>query len=526
MRIPQAGRKKGVFMSTVETISPRRIRAKAILKDLSGEELRALARPGEKTTEYGSPVYSTRVKSRSAKNTYIVADGVHVGVMQQPIDPKRAQELVRQVQETLAGMELIQVDRRMGEHPEATLRCRLYVPKEYARIAFMWHNMLFPSNSSFEPNFVSIYVPEWPERLIFCDVKQGYTYILGTDYPGEAKKSMLRQAMYWIKRRGGLGLHAGSKILRVIGPEGNLRDVGFLLFGLSGTGKTTLTLHDHGLQEPERAIIKQDDVVLLTRSGRAYGTEDGFYIKTEGLEPSQTVLWGAATHPTAAYENIKVDGSGKVDFLDTSITTNGRGVVLRRHIKGTGEGIDLPKANKIVFITRRNDIVPVCARLTPEQAAAYFMLGESIETSAGDPTKAGQAKREVGTNPFIVGPEAEEGNRLLCILLENPDMQAYTLNTGSIGADGGFGGEKISIKVSTEIMKQIAKEGITWERDPDWGYDVPTIVPGLNLEKYTPRAYYSPEKYRELVEKLRAERRAWLAQFPGLDPTIPRAIEA
>src|SRR5258706_13757440 len=109
---------------------------------------------------------------------------------------------------------------------------------------------------------------------------------------------MLRQAMYWIKRKGGLGLHAGSKILRVKGPGGGLRDVGFLLFGLSGTGKTTLTLHDHGLQEPERAIIKQDDVVLMTSQGRAYGTEDGFYIKTEGLEPSQSVLLRGASHPT------------------------------------------------------------------------------------------------------------------------------------------------------------------------------------------------------------------------------------
>jgi len=511
--------------STVETTSPRTIRAKEISKDLSGEELRALARAGEKTTEYGSPVYSTRVKNRSAKNTSIVENGVQVGVMQKPMDPARALEIVREVQETLAKMEMIQVDRRMGDDPNATLYCRLYVPRQYARIAFMWHNMLFPSDSSHEPDFVSVYVPDWPERLIFADMSQGYTYILGTDYPGEAKKSMLRQAMYWIKRRGGLGLHAGSKILRVEGPDGRLRDVGFLLFGLSGTGKTTLTLHDHGLVEPEKAIIKQDDVVLMTREGRAYGTEDGFYIKTEGLEPSQTVLWGAATHPTAAYENIRVDDSGKVDFLDTTITSNGRGVVLRRFIQGTGEGIDLPKANKIVFITRRNDVVPVCARLTPEQAAAYFMLGESIETSAGDPTKAGQAKREVGTNPFIVGPESEEGNRLLAILRENPDMQAYILNTGSVGAKDGGNGQKISIKVSTELMKQIAKEGIAWERDPDWGYDVPAAVPGLDLAKYSPGTYYTPEEYRKRVDGLRAERRAWLAQFPGLDPVIPRAVE-
>ena len=512
-------------MATVDVISPRTIRARRILKDLSREELRELARPGEKTSEYGSPVYSTRVKNRSAKNTYVVANGVPIGVMQQPIDRSKAEETIRQVQEELADMELIQVDRRMGMNPEVPIHCRLFVPREYARIAYMWNSMLFPSDSTREPDFISVYVPDWKERLIFLDVDQGYTYILGTDYPGEAKKSMLRQAMYWIKRRGGLGLHAGSKVLRVVGPDGELRDVGFLLFGLSGTGKTTLTLHDHGLKEPERAIIKQDDVVLMTADGKAYGTEDGFYIKTEGLEPSQTVLWGAATHPTAVYENVKLDETGKVDFLDTSITSNGRGVVLRKYIKGTGEGIDLDKANKIVFITRRNDVVPVCARLTPEQAAAYFMLGESIETSAGDPTKAGQAKREVGTNPFIVGPEAEEGNRLLAILRANPDMHAYILNTGSIGANDGSPGEKVSIKASTEIMKQIAKEGIQWDRDADWGYETPTSVPGLDLAKYSPRTYYTAEKYRELVDKLRAERRAWLAQFPGLDPAIPRAVE-
>jgi len=512
-------------MASVETLSPRTIRPRSLWKDLPGERLRELAKPGETTTEYGSPVYFTRVKSRSAKSTYIVADGVDVGVMQQPIDPKRAQAVIREVQESLADMDLIQVDRRMGEHPEATLRCRLFVPRDYARIAFMWHNMLFPSDSSHEPDFVSVYVPDWPERLIFCDVLHGYTYILGSDYPGEAKKSMLRQAMHWIKRRGGLGLHAGSKILRVKGPDGNLRDVGFLLFGLSGTGKTTLTLHDHGLSDLEKAIIKQDDVVLLARDGRAFGTEDGFYIKTEGLEPSQTVLWGAATHASAVYENIKVDGAGKVDFLDTSITSNGRGVVLRRFIRGTGEGIDLQKANKIVFITRRNDVVPVCARLTPEQAAAYFMLGESIETSAGDPTRAGQAKREVGTNPFIVGLEAEEGNRLLEILRENPDMQAYILNTGSVGAREGSAGEKVTIKISTEIMKQIAKEAVEWQEDPDWGYQIPVRVPGIDLGKYTASSYYSQEEYRRLVDKLRQERRAWLARFPGLDPVIPEAIE-
>ena len=181
-------------MATVDVISPRTVRAKRILKDLTREELRELARPGEKTSEYGSPVYATRVKNRSAKNTYVVGNGAPIGVMQQPIERDRAEETIREVQETLAGMELLQVDRRMGMSPEVPIHCRLYVPKDYARIAFMWHNMLFPSDSSKDPDFISVYVPDWKERLIFLDVDQGYTYILGTDYPGEAKKSMLRQS--------------------------------------------------------------------------------------------------------------------------------------------------------------------------------------------------------------------------------------------------------------------------------------------------------------------------------------------
>src|ERR1700720_3530534 len=81
-------------MATVEVISPRTIRAKRILRDLTGEELRELARPGEKTSEYGSPVYSTRVKNRSAKNTYVVSNRVPIGVMQQPIERDRAEERI------------------------------------------------------------------------------------------------------------------------------------------------------------------------------------------------------------------------------------------------------------------------------------------------------------------------------------------------------------------------------------------------------------------------------------------------
>ncbi|HHW91452.1 MAG TPA: phosphoenolpyruvate carboxykinase (ATP), partial [Firmicutes bacterium] len=122
-------------------------------------------------------------------------------------------------------------------------------------------------------------------------------------------------------------------------------------------------------------------------------------------------------------------------------------------------------------------------------------------------------------------PEAEEGNRFLEILQDNPDMECYLVNTGSVGARAGNSGEKITIPATTGIMKALAKGGIRWEKDPDWGYQVAVGVPGVDMDKYAPRQYYEPAEYEALVEKLRQERRQWLAQFPGLKPEILKVVE-
>ena len=71
-------------------------------------------------------------------------------------------------------------------------------------------------------------------------------------------------------------------------------------------------------------------------------------------------------------------------------------------------------------------------------------------------------------------------------------------------------------------MKQIAKEGIRWEKDPDWGYEVPEEVPGVDLAKYDPRRHYTPEEYAVARRQAARERREWLAKFPGLDPARSR----
>jgi phosphoenolpyruvate carboxykinase (ATP) len=306
--------------------------------------------------------------------------------------------------------------------------------------------------------------------------------------------------------------------------DGELRDLGFLLFGLSGTGKTSLSCHSHWLGYPETVVIRQDDVVIFRKDGSAIGTEDSFYIKTDALEPgSQPLLYAAALSPRAILENVHVDQpTGHVDFYDSSLTSNGRAMVKRRDIAFTDDSVDLKSVDFIVFITRRQDIMPPVARLNHEWAAAAFMLGESVETSAGDPTEAGRPLRVVGTNPFIVGSRTEEGNMFLDILRHNPDIQCFLLNTGVVG--GMVRGQKITVRDSVRILEMIAKDEIEWARDEFWGYEVPVEIPGVDVERFDLRSYYDDEQIEGLSQNLKSERLSWLTQFPGLNRDIIQAL--
>ena len=485
-----------------------------IIDNPSEESLREWAlQHGGVITEFGNLSVTTRVRNRIAKLTEIIMD--------QP-DPEDV-ELIHKVLDYLKSKEVIMLDRVMCTAPGFKRSCRLYVTAEYARLPLMWGNTLFQPEGK-EPDFVSIAVPEWEEKKVLVFPEMGLTIILGSDYKGEQKKAMLRQVMYWAKKEGNLGLHAASKILRVM-KGGQLRDFGFLLFGLSGTGKTSLSCHSHWLGFPESVVIRQDDVVILKRDGSAVGTEDSFYIKTEGLEPgSQPLLYAAALSPRAILENVFVEPeTGKVDFFDSRLTSNGRAMVKRRDIAFTDNQVDLGKVDFIIFITRRHDILPPIIRLSQEWAAAAFMLGESVETSAGDPAEAGKSLRVVGTNPFIVGSLAEEGNMFLHILRENPDIQCFVLNTGNVG--GMVRGQKITIKDSVKIIEMIARDKIKWGKDDFWGYEVPLEIPGVELDRFDLKNYYSDDQIEQLSDQLKRERLSWLSQFPGLNQDIMVAIK-
>jgi len=498
----------------MEDIFAEQFQPKRIIDNPSEEKLRewALERGGV-ITEFGNLSVTTTVRNRIAKFTEVV--------MGEP-EPEDVQ-LIHRVLEYLKTKEMIKLDRVMCHTPGFKKNCRTYVTADYPRLPLMWGNTLFPSEGG-EPDFVAIIVPEWPEKKVLVFPESGETLILGSDYKGENKKAMLRQVMYWAKKEGNLGLHAASKVLRVH-RDGKLRDFGFLLFGLSGTGKTALSCHSHWLRHPERVVIRQDDVVILKADGSAIGTEESFYLKTDGLEPSsQPLLYAAAISPRAILENVCVDPeTGKVDFFDTTLTANGRAMVKRRDIAFTDDEIDLEKVDFVIFINRRYDILPPVVRLTPEWAAAAFMLGESVETSAGDPTQAGKSLRVVGTNPFIVGSKEKEGNIFLDIMRNNPDIQCFILNTGKIG--GTDRGRKITVRDSVRILEMIARDKIVWKKDGFWGYEVPVQIPGLDLSQFDLSNFYPEEEIQELSEDLKRERLEWLSRFPGLNIDIVTALK-
>jgi len=474
------------------------------------ERLREFSGHLETTTEYGSPSYVSEHRSRCADRTRNSVDhdfdASDYACFEDAFGVARDEEMVC-------------VDRRVGRHPEHSYACRFYVPRDHARIALTLTKLMEPARGFDEPDFVTVQVPEADETAIRVLPDDGLTAVVGSDYSGEAKKSFLRLFMYHVKRDGGLGLHAGSKRVTLEDGEGDgTREVGQLFLGLSATGKSTLTAHGLGLEPPEGATMLQDDVCGLLPDGTVVGSEgNGLYVKTIGLdEDEQPETYGAVTHETAVLENVDVADDGGVDFDSDRYTTNGRAAVLRDELSSAGEDIDLGGVDQVFFITR-NPAMPPVARLDPDKAAAAFMLGESIETSAGDPSRAGESVRVVGTNPFIMGSEGEEGNRFRD-LVDELEVECYVLNTGCVGDEDPT---DVCVEDSVTVLREIARGNVDW-RDSETGMTVPVSVPGMEIEEFA-----VPENVNDAEERLdalREDRRGYLEGFDDLDDAIVDAV--
>jgi phosphoenolpyruvate carboxykinase (ATP) len=504
------------------------LRAKTILHNPSAEELRELTehQPTARWTEFGNLNITTQVTARSKNSTFIVSDepSRHTDPT---IDRATYEKLAHEQDRYLEDQDVVVLDGYIGDHPDTWVPTRLVVERSNANLAAMQQLLYFPVDDDFEPEFHVIYTPNldapgFPsDRLIAVDLEAGVTRVFNSDYFGESKMGGLRMWDALMYRRGGLAMHCGAKVIEI----GGSRKVG-LIVGLSGTGKTTTTFSKQG--DVTRPV--QDDFIALYPGGRVYGTEAGTFAKVYGLTPeSEPVVWAGVQSSRSYLENVAQDPDGKLDFFDTSHTENSRAILAAADLPGFLAPRHIDRADFLVILNRNQDIIPAVAKLSREQAAAYFMLGETTGTSAGGAAEAGKSLRVAGTNPFFVYLHELQANRLY-ELMGTCDLEVYLLNTGWIGGGADHeGNKKVRPEDSSSIVQGIAAGSIRWEEDPDFGYLVAAEVEGLDdPELLQPRRLYERQgrldEYRDRVEALRRERKEHFARYEKLLPEIIRAV--
>jgi phosphoenolpyruvate carboxykinase (ATP) len=487
------------------------------------EELRRFteAMPECRITEFGSVNVQTRVVSRSAGSTYVV-DRPSSG---KTMTREEYDAVARRQDEYLADHDIVQIDGWIGNDPELRTRARLVMEKRYANIAGMQQKLYFPRDDGADPEVQVIYTPGLPapgypgDRLIAVDLDANITRVLNSDYFGESKKGGLRMWNNIVFEKGGLALHAGLKVIPT-----SAGDKVFMIIGLSGTGKTTTTFTTQNGSKPI-----QDDFVGLMPGGRAFGTENGCFAKTFSLDPEfEPSIYGAVTEPTTYLENAYQDDTGAVNFFEESYTQNGRAVFEMRDLQTFEDARNVGPVDYLLILNRNENIIPSVAKLDQEQAAAYFMLGETTGTSAGGAAEEGKFLRVPGTNPFFPLPHGLQGNRLLELLATHP-IETYLLNTGRVGGkDGDDRSKKVKIPDTSACVKGIAEQTIVFEEDPDFRYQVASEVPGFDdVELLRPVLLYEREgrieEYRAIVERLKVERVEHLQRFTELSEDIIKA---
>jgi phosphoenolpyruvate carboxykinase (ATP) len=515
-------------MSSTLSSSDLDLVAKSISLHPSEAELRTFtdAMPQARQTRYGNVNVQTKVLARSTASTYIVTDTPreHSG---QTVSRQEGRRIARVQDEYIRDRDMVVVDGFIGHDGPFRTPARLVIERANSNIAGMQRFLYYDpvdGDRPHEPEITIIYTPNltmpgYPDdRVIAVDLDGGVTRVLNSDYFGESKKGGLRMWNKKVYEGGGLAMHAGCK---VIPTSDGLKTM--LIVGLSGTGKTTTTFTK---QNGSQAV--QDDFIGLFPGGEVVSTEDGCFAKTFALDPKdEPAIYGAVTKSDAYLENVSQTGD-ELDFFDTSYTQNGRSVFNMRSIDNFPPG-QVPPASFLLILNRNENIIPAVAKLNIEQAAGYFMLGETQGTSAGGKDEAGKALRVPGTNPFYPLLHAQQGNRLAELLSTHP-LEVYLLNTGRVGGpDEDDRSKKVRIPHSSAVVAAIAEGTITWDEDPDFGYLVASELPGIDdPELLRPRRLYErqgrADEYRRHVERLKAERAEYLAGFPGLEPAIINSV--
>jgi phosphoenolpyruvate carboxykinase (ATP) len=511
--VARAGRKE----ETVATTHLRRSSTPldATYRNLSTAELYEHAiRNGEgKISAHGSLVVRTgKHTGRSPRDQFVVREpsskaNVWWGPVNQPISEAHYDRLRNRLLAYMADRPIYAQDLYIGAHLDHRRSLRVFTETAWASI-FARNLFRRPPGADldgFAPNFTIIDVPSFKadastegvrsETAILVHLERMEIIIVGTEYAGEIKKSAFTVMNYLLPDEGALPMHSSVNVGRDDDPA--------VFFGLSGTGKTTLSA------DPERSLIGDDEHGW--GADGLFNLEGGCYAKTIRLSPMyEPDIFATTRRFGTILENVDLDPATRELDLDSErFTENTRGAYPLEFIGNADPTGITGHPRNVVFLTADAfGILPPISRLTRDQAQYHFISGYTAKL-AGTEIGVTQPKATFSAGfgaPFLPRHPGVYA-AMLAERLEQHDAPVWLVNTGWTGGPYGIGTRMAIDHTRTMVRAALsgALDGVPSETDPIFGVEVPTAVPGVPTEILRPRGTWpDPVAYDAKARELAA----------------------
>jgi len=472
----------------------------------------ALANQEGRLALHGPLVVETgKHTGRSAKDKFIVRDAetegtVSWGKVNVPMTPEHFANLKADFMAALAEKDQLYVaDLFGGSQPEYRVNVRII--NELA-----WHNLFIRTLlvrptagelAGFAPEYTIIDLPSFradPERhgsrsetVIAVNFSEKLILIGGTKYAGEMKKSVFGILNYLLPAKGVMPMHCSANI----GADGRTA----VFFGLSGTGKTTLSA------DASRTLIGDDEHGWSDTA--VFNFEGGCYAKMIRLSAeAEPEIFATSRMFGTVLENVVMDAETReLDFDDASLAENSRGAYPIEFIPNTSEkNLGPVPANVVMLTADAFGVLPPIARLTPDQAMYHFLSGYTAKVAG---TEIGVTEPEATFStcfgaPFMPRHPSVYGN-LLKERIAKGGVQCWLLNTGWTGGKYGTG-SRMPIKATRALLNAALDGSLNdaeFRKDPNFGFDVPVSVPGVDSAILDPRNTWADKnEYDRAAQKL------------------------